>query len=70
MDGAFLEKQTTEAFDLNDREFEHNYRVDVTDPAKFSILIVGSLSTPLILLMLCTSSRSGWLWSVGADYEA
>lgn len=33
MDGAFIEKQTIETFGLNDREFEHNYRVDVTDPA-------------------------------------
>ncbi|KAF5322328.1 hypothetical protein D9619_002094 [Psilocybe cf. subviscida] len=31
MDGAFTEKQTIETFGLNDREFEHNYRVDVTD---------------------------------------
>jgi len=33
MDGAFIEKQTIETFALNDREFEHNYRVDVTDPS-------------------------------------
>ena len=33
MDGAFIEKQTIETFGLNDREFEHNYRVDVMDPA-------------------------------------
>ncbi|KAF5327379.1 hypothetical protein D9619_003895 [Psilocybe cf. subviscida] len=33
MDGAFIEKQTIETFSLNDREFEHNYRVDVTDPS-------------------------------------
>ncbi|KAL0945704.1 hypothetical protein HGRIS_014853 [Hohenbuehelia grisea] len=33
MDGAFIEKQTIETFGLNNREFEHNYRVDVTDPA-------------------------------------
>jgi DNA-directed RNA polymerase II subunit RPB1 len=33
MDGAFIEKQTIETFGLNDREFEHNYRVDVTDLA-------------------------------------
>ncbi|KAG6820127.1 hypothetical protein H0H93_005002, partial [Arthromyces matolae] len=33
MDGAFIEKQTIETFGLNDKEFEHNYRVDVTDPA-------------------------------------
>jgi DNA-directed RNA polymerase II subunit RPB1 len=33
IDGAFIEKQTIETFGLNDREFEHNYRVDVTDPA-------------------------------------
>ena len=31
MDSAFIEKQTIEAFGLNDREFEHNYRVDVTE---------------------------------------
>ncbi|KAF8885266.1 hypothetical protein CPB84DRAFT_1850463 [Gymnopilus junonius] len=33
MDGAFIEKQTIETFGLSNREFEHNYRVDVTDPA-------------------------------------
>jgi DNA-directed RNA polymerase II subunit RPB1 len=33
MDGAFIEKQTIETFGLSDKEFEHNYRVDVTDPA-------------------------------------
>ncbi|EKM83352.1 hypothetical protein AGABI1DRAFT_65857 [Agaricus bisporus var. burnettii JB137-S8] len=32
MDGAFIEKQTIETFGLNDKEFQHNYRVDVTDP--------------------------------------
>ena len=33
MDGAFIERQTIETFGLSDKEFEHNYRVDVTDPA-------------------------------------
>ncbi|TFK38673.1 hypothetical protein BDQ12DRAFT_683152 [Crucibulum laeve] len=33
MDGAYIEKQTIETFGLNNKEFEHNYRVDVTDPA-------------------------------------
>ncbi|KAF5376975.1 hypothetical protein D9615_007212 [Tricholomella constricta] len=33
MDGAFIEKQTIETFGVNNEEFEHNYRVDVTDPA-------------------------------------
>ncbi|KAJ3991168.1 hypothetical protein F5050DRAFT_1872774, partial [Lentinula boryana] len=33
MDGAYIEKQNIDTFSLNDREFEHNYRVDVTDPA-------------------------------------
>lgn len=33
MDGAFIERQRIETFHLNNREFEHNYRVDVTDPA-------------------------------------
>ncbi|KAI0042209.1 beta and beta-prime subunits of DNA dependent RNA-polymerase [Auriscalpium vulgare] len=33
MDGAFIERQHIDTFDLNDREFEHNYRVDVTDPS-------------------------------------
>ncbi|KAK0440787.1 DNA-directed RNA polymerase II, subunit 1 [Armillaria borealis] len=32
MDGAFIEKQSIDTFGLNNREFEHNYRVDVTDP--------------------------------------
>jgi DNA-directed RNA polymerase II subunit RPB1 len=33
MDGAFIERQRIETFHLGNREFEHNYRVDVTDPA-------------------------------------
>lgn len=32
MDGAFIERQSIDSFALNDKEFEHNYRVDVTDP--------------------------------------
>ncbi|KAJ8509443.1 hypothetical protein ONZ45_g8381 [Pleurotus djamor] len=32
MDGAFIEKQNIETFGLNNAQFEHNYRVDVTDP--------------------------------------
>ncbi|TFK57734.1 beta and beta-prime subunits of DNA dependent RNA-polymerase [Heliocybe sulcata] len=32
MDGAFIERQNIETFALNDRVFEHKYRVDVTDP--------------------------------------
>ncbi|KAI0028851.1 DNA-directed RNA polymerase II, subunit 1 [Vararia minispora EC-137] len=31
MDGAFIERQHIDTFDLSDRDFEHNYRVDVTD---------------------------------------
>jgi DNA-directed RNA polymerase II subunit RPB1 len=33
MDGACIERQRIETFHLSDLEFEHNYRVDVTDPA-------------------------------------
>ncbi|KAI0075928.1 beta and beta-prime subunits of DNA dependent RNA-polymerase [Panus rudis PR-1116 ss-1] len=33
MDGAFIERQNIETFALTDREFEHDYRVDVTDPS-------------------------------------
>ncbi|EGN92710.1 hypothetical protein SERLA73DRAFT_98944 [Serpula lacrymans var. lacrymans S7.3] len=33
MDGAFIERQKIDTFALSDKEFEHNYRVDVTDPA-------------------------------------
>jgi DNA-directed RNA polymerase II subunit RPB1 len=33
MDGAFIDRQNIETFTLNDKEFEHNYRVDVADPA-------------------------------------
>ncbi|KAH9994498.1 beta and beta-prime subunits of DNA dependent RNA-polymerase [Russula vinacea] len=33
MDGAYIERQRIETFHLNTLEFEHNYRVDVTDPA-------------------------------------
>ncbi|KAJ7293955.1 DNA-directed RNA polymerase II, subunit 1, partial [Mycena rebaudengoi] len=31
MDGAFIEKQGVDTFALNDEQFRHNYRVDVTD---------------------------------------
>ncbi|KAH9982072.1 beta and beta-prime subunits of DNA dependent RNA-polymerase [Lactifluus volemus] len=33
IDGAYIERQRIETFHLSNREFEHNYRVDVTDPA-------------------------------------
>ncbi|KAJ7596384.1 DNA-directed RNA polymerase II, subunit 1 [Mycena floridula] len=33
MDAAFIEKQNIDTFTLNNKEFEHNYRVDVTDPS-------------------------------------
>ncbi|KAF7797788.1 hypothetical protein EIP86_008990 [Pleurotus ostreatoroseus] len=33
MDGAFIERQNIETFALTNREFEHDYRVDVTDPS-------------------------------------
>ncbi|TFY81801.1 hypothetical protein EWM64_g2217 [Hericium alpestre] len=33
MDGAFIERQHIDTFSLNNQEFEHNYRVDVTDPS-------------------------------------
>ncbi len=32
MDACFIEEQSIRTFILNDREFEHRYRVDVTDP--------------------------------------
>ncbi|KAJ7630347.1 DNA-directed RNA polymerase II, subunit 1 [Roridomyces roridus] len=31
MDGAFIEKQSLDTYALNDAEFKHSYRVDVTD---------------------------------------
>ncbi|TEB31022.1 beta and beta-prime subunits of DNA dependent RNA-polymerase [Coprinellus micaceus] len=33
MDRAFIEKQSIETFTLDNAEFQHKYRVDVTDPA-------------------------------------
>ena len=33
MDGAFIERQSIDTFALNNKEFSHQYRVDVTDPA-------------------------------------
>ncbi|KII94419.1 hypothetical protein PLICRDRAFT_36689 [Plicaturopsis crispa FD-325 SS-3] len=33
MDGAFIERQNIDTFALNNAQFEHNYRVDVTDPS-------------------------------------
>ncbi|TFK28353.1 RNA polymerase II large subunit [Coprinopsis marcescibilis] len=32
MDAAFIEKQYIETYGLNDKEFDHRYRVDVMDP--------------------------------------
>lgn len=32
MDGAFIENQSIDTFVLSNKEFEHTYRVDVTDP--------------------------------------
>jgi len=32
MDGAFIERQNIDTFSLNNKKFEHDYRVDVTDP--------------------------------------
>jgi DNA-directed RNA polymerase II subunit RPB1 len=29
--GAFIERQNIDTFSLNNKEFEHNYRVDVSD---------------------------------------
>jgi hypothetical protein len=36
--GSFIEKQTIEMFGLNDREFEHNYRVE---PAALADSVAG-----------------------------
>ncbi|PIL22893.1 hypothetical protein GSI_15589 [Ganoderma sinense ZZ0214-1] len=33
MDGAFIERQNIETFGLNNMQFEHDFRVDVTDPS-------------------------------------
>jgi len=33
MDGAFIESQYIETFGISDKEFEHNYRVDIANPA-------------------------------------
>ena len=33
MDGAFIERQNIETFALNNAQFEHDFRVDVTDPS-------------------------------------
>ncbi|KAK7680368.1 hypothetical protein QCA50_016608 [Cerrena zonata] len=33
MDGAFIERQNIETFALTDKEFEHDYRLDFTDPS-------------------------------------
>lgn len=33
MDGTFTERQSIQTFALNNREFEHDYRVDATDPS-------------------------------------
>jgi RNA polymerase Rpb1, domain 5/RNA polymerase Rpb1, domain 6 len=33
MDGAFIELQYIETFSVSDKEFEHNYRVNITNPA-------------------------------------
>ena len=33
MDGACIESQYIETFGVSDKEFEYNYRVDITNPA-------------------------------------
>lgn len=33
MDGAYIERQSIKTFSLDDHEFRHRYRVDVTDPS-------------------------------------
>ena len=52
MDGAFIERQNIDTFGLNHKEFEHNYRVDVTDPSGGFLRVHRVLSG---------SRRSGWL---------
>ncbi|KAF8440259.1 hypothetical protein L210DRAFT_3645433 [Boletus edulis BED1] len=43
MGGAFIERQKIETFVMSDREFKHNYRVDVTDKGGFlpGVLQIG-----------------------------
>jgi hypothetical protein len=68
MDGAYIEKQTVETFGLNDCEFEHNYRVDVTDPpVSFfpGVLQVGVDDSSLELQM----KNSLALWRIGDCFE-
>jgi hypothetical protein len=84
INGAFIEKQTIETFGLNDREFEHNYPGDVTDPAGGflpGVLQVGvddsSLEQPLFaihghrLLSLFPnlSFLQAWRWIAPASSE-
>ncbi|TEB19077.1 beta and beta-prime subunits of DNA dependent RNA-polymerase [Coprinellus micaceus] len=52
MDGAFSEKQSIETFTLHNAEFQHKYRVDVTDPAggfMAGVLQVGVNDSPTVL---------------------
>ena len=54
MDGAFIEAQGMNTFTLNNKQFEHDYRVDVTIPQKGflpGVLQVGIDSTSLDLQM-------------------
>ncbi len=51
-DSTFFAKQTTETLGLNGKEFEHNYRVDVTDPAGGFLPGVFAHIFPTPLLML------------------
>jgi DNA-directed RNA polymerase II subunit RPB1 len=43
MDGAFVERQSIDTFSLNNKEFEHNYRVDVTDWRLFTRCVASGL---------------------------
>jgi len=47
-DGAFIERQNIETFSLDNREFEHNYCVDVTDPSA-DFFLESSKSSPFLM---------------------
>ena len=56
MDGAFIEQQKIDTFGMSDKEFEHQYQVDVTDKGGFLLLRI--LVFLIQILILIPDSRA------------
>ena len=59
----FIERQNIDTFSLNNKEFEHNYRVDVTDPVGSflpGMLRVGLDDSSLEKIAEITDDGNAW----------